>query len=418
MLPLFLAAMLALTAVPHAVDLGGTKFYAQSDVGANLVGIELVVSAGTARQSAAQNGLAALAAQTLLFTRIDGVRLTDRISAAGGSIDYVIGPSVVRFALEVLPSALPAVGADLARAIAAPDTSAATIAAARAELGRRIDDEQRNPVTVGVEMLRRSYYRGTAGAPSFGTRASLAGLGPNAVAAFLAEHYLRGNAFATATGRVDDAANAAVNAVLAAFPAGSERPPVVAAQAFGAQPKHLVTKREIGVPFALVGFAAPAMSDPDFGAMLVLRALLNDVAARQSTTTPAPFQRGVDVLYAYDVKPATFTVAINGSQLDPTAGLTVLQTIVKTAVSKPLPPDVIKRFKETARGQWALEAVTLTDRAWQIGAAIDQGAAPDLAQSIGAEIDRVTPADVQRLAKRYLQRYSVALVLPRGQPAS
>ena len=64
--------------------------------------------------------MAALAAQTLLFTKIDGTRLTDRIMAAGGSIDYAVDPGVVRFSLEVLPSALPAVSADLARAIAAP----------------------------------------------------------------------------------------------------------------------------------------------------------------------------------------------------------------------------------------------------------------------------------------------------------
>ena len=413
MLPLLLAATLALTAVPHAVDLGSTKFYAQSDAGAQLVGLELIVSAGTARQTAAENGLAALAAQTLLFTKIDGTTLTDRIVAAGGSIDYAVDPGVVRFSLEILPGALPAVSADLARAIATPDTSPATIAAAREALGSRIDDNERNPVTVGIEMLRSSYYRGTAGAPSYGTRASLAGLGPADVSAFFAAHYLRGDAFVTATGRVDDTANDAVNAVLGAFAAGSEAPPVLATQAFGLQPKHLVTQREIGVPFALVGFAAPAMTDPDFGAMLVLRSLLDDIAARQSTTTLAPFQRGIDVVYAYDVKPATFTVAINGSQLDPTAGLTVLDAILKTAVTKPLAADVIKRYKETARGEGARDAGTLPARAWQIGAAVNEGADPALAQTVTAAIDRVTPADVQRLAKVYLQHYTVALVLPR-----
>lgn len=413
-LPLLLAAMVALSAPPHAVDLGATKFYAQSDSGAQLVGIELVVNAGTARQTAAQSGLAALTAQTLLFTKIDGTRLTDRIAADGGSLDYAIDPGVVRFSLEVLPSALPAVSADVARALAALDTSADTVNAARAALAARIDDDERNPVTVGVEMLRTSYYRGTAGAPSFGTSASLAQLGRADVAAFFTAHYLRGNAFATATGAVDDASNAAINAVIGALPDGSEAPPVLVAQAFAPEPKHLVTSREIGVPFAFVGFAAPAMNDPDFGAMLVFRSMLNDVAEHRTTTTPAAFQRGINVVYSYDVKPASFIVEINGSQVDPSAGLTVLQAILKSAVSKPLGADVIKRYKETAHGDWALEAVTLNDRAWQIGAAVNEGADPALAQTIGAQIDRVTPADLERLAKVYLQHYTVALVLPRS----
>jgi predicted Zn-dependent peptidase len=411
--PLLLAATLALTAVPHAIDLGPTKFYAQSDAGAQLVGIDLIVSAGTARQTATQNGLAALTAQTVLFTKIDGKRLIDRIASAGGSIDYTVDPGVVRFSLEVLPSALPAVGADVARALAAPDVSPETVAAARATIGARIDDDERNPVTVGVEMLRGSYYSGTAGAPAYGSSATLAGLTPSDVSAFFAAHYLRGDAFATATGQVDDAAGAAINAVIGALPAGSEPAPVLSAQAFSPEPKHLVTSREIGVPFAFVGFAAPAMDDPDFGAMLVLRSLLNDIAARQSTTTLAPFERGINTVYTYDVKPATFIVAINGSQIDPSAGLSVLQAILKTAVTKPLDPQVVDRYKETARGDWALEAVTLTDRAWQIGAAVNEGADPALAQTVSAQIDRVTPADVQHLAKVYLQHFTVALVLPR-----
>jgi predicted Zn-dependent peptidase len=412
MFPLLIAAALAAADLPHAAAPLPTAVYAHNDVGAQLVGLTLVVRAGTARQGPTQNGLAALSAQTLLLSSIDGRTLTDRITAAGGSVDFTVDPGVVRFSIEMLPEAVPAVTADIARAVASPDVSPATVAAARAALGARIDDNEGNPISVGVEMLHTSYYRGSAGAPALGSRASLQNLAPADVRAFIGAHYVRGDAFATATGRIDDAARAAAGAVLAAFPGGSEAPPVVAAQGFPAQPKHLVTQREIGVPFALVGFAAPAMTDKDFGAMLVLRALLDDVAARQSSTTLALYERGIDVVYAYDVKPATFTVAINGSQVDPSAGLTVLQAILKTAVSKPFGRDVIKRYKETAHGDWALEAITLSDRGWQMAAALNQGADP-ATQDVDAAIERVTSADVQRLAKTYLQRYAVAIVLPR-----
>jgi predicted Zn-dependent peptidase len=74
---------------------------------------------------------------------------------------------------------------------------------------------------------------------------------------------------------------------------------------------------------------------------------------------------------------------------------------------------VIKRYKETARGDWALEATTLTDRAWQIASAVNQGADPAAAQNVTTAIDRVTPADIQRIAKMYLQRYAIAVVMPR-----
>jgi predicted Zn-dependent peptidase len=148
--------------------------------------------------------------------------------------------------------------------------------------------------------------------------------------------------------------------------------------------------------------------------MLVLRAILGDITDRSDITTAAPIERGLDIVYSYDVKPATFGIAINGALLDPQAGLTIVQAIARNALSKPFSADVIRRYKDTARGEWALEALTLSDRAWQIGAAVTEGADPATAQSVIAAIDRVTPVDVQRIAKRYLQRYIVALVLPRS----
>jgi predicted Zn-dependent peptidase len=409
-LPLLLAAALATAPAPAAP--GAPRVFVHADAGAQLAGVVVVVAAGTARQTAGQNGLAALAAQTLLLGRVDGATLTERVAAAGGSIDFSIDPGVVRFAIEALPSALPEICGDLAHAFAAPDTSPETISAARLALGARIDDDERNPIVVGLQMLRNSYYRGAAGEPSYGTRTSLANLGPADVAGFIGAHYLRGNAFAAATGRIDDGATAAASAVLAALPAGVEPAPALGVQAFGPEPKHVVAQRDIGVPFVLVGFAAPSMSDGDFAGMLVLRALLDDVAARQSSTTLDTFQRGIDVFYDYDVKPATFAVAINGSRLDPSAGLTVLQAVLRTAAGK-LNDEVIARYKETARGDWALEATSLTDRAWEMGAAVAEGADPALGGSVAAAIDRVTAADVQRLVKTYMQHYTVALVLPR-----
>jgi predicted Zn-dependent peptidase len=415
MLPFLLAAAVATAPPPAPLAPDAPRIYARADAGAPLTGLVVVVSAGTARETAGQNGLAALTAETLLLGRIDGVSLADRVDAAGGAIDFVVTPDVVRFDIELLPSAVPAVGAALARAFAAPDTSAATVAAARAALGARIADDERNPIAVGLEMLRGSYYQGSAGAPSLGTSASLPNLGPDDVAGFFAAHYRRATAFAGAVGHFDDAAGTAVAAALAALPDGSEPAATLTANAFGDQPKHVVAQRDIGVPFALVGFAAPAMSEPDFAPMLVLRALLDDVASRPSSTTLETFERGVDVVYDYDVKPATFTVTINGSRIDPSAGLTVLEAVVKTATVK-LNADVISRYKETALGDWALEAQTPTDRAWQIGAAVNEGAGPDLAQSVAAAIGAVTPADVQRCVATYLQRYTVALVLPRTRP--
>ena len=58
------------------------------------------------------------------------------IAADGGSIDFTVDPGVVHFSLEVLPSALGAVSADLARVLAAPDASPDADAALNFSFGK------------------------------------------------------------------------------------------------------------------------------------------------------------------------------------------------------------------------------------------------------------------------------------------
>lgn len=409
---ILLAAALALPS-PQAVDLGSTRLYEQADAGACLTGLQFAVSAGTARQPVGQNGVAALAAEVLLRTKVDGVPLADRVTAAGGSIAVTIAPGAARFAVEALPEAIPGIARDLAAVLGRPDVSPAAVAAARAAIDARIADDERNPLAVALAMLRGALYAGSAGTPADGTSASLAQLGPAQVSAFLAAHYRRGNVIATAAGAVDTATADAVRIVLAALPEGAEPAADITLAALPPAAKRIITRRDISVPVLVAGFAAPALGERDFAAMLVVRALLGEISVRSAATTIAPFDRGVEVVYGYDVKPATFSVAVNGGRLDPAAGLAVLQQLVKRAAESPLDAEALGRLKAVARGNWQLEALGVVDRAQQLSIAVGAGLPADTAASVAGAVDRVSAADVQRVAKNYLQRYALALVLPR-----
>lgn len=414
--PLLLAAVLAAAPGPSlAVEGGGTGLYTQADADAQLVALTLVLDGGTAYQSAAQNGLAALAAETILHTKIDGIALQDRIVADGGTIDFTVDPSVVRFSIEALPDALPAIAHDVAQALAAPDTSGATIAAARAELADRIADDERNPLVVGLEMLHGSFYVGGAGQPALGTGATVAGLTGTDVATFIGQHYRRGGAFVSAAGRIDDHSRVAAQSILDALPAGAVPAAQITLRPPDAAGKQIIAHRDIGIPVVMVGFAAPALGDPDFAAMLVVRAMIDRVSQRVTSTTVDPFERGIAAIYDYDVKPATFTVAFNGGRLDPPTAIAAMQALLHDLATKPLDASELQQYRQTARGAWALEAVSLPDRAWQVGAAVEQGAAPDLASAVGAQIDQVSADDVERVARTYLQHSTIALVLPREE---
>ncbi|MEA2663873.1 MAG: zinc protease [Candidatus Eremiobacteraeota bacterium] len=400
---------------PTAVDLGGAPGYVRSDAGSPLAGVQLFVRAGLDRQSGSQNGLAALTAEAVLRTPVDGVALVEAIAARGGSLGYAVAPRYVRFHLQAAPEALAGLAPLLARALAAPATDPATLAAARTALGERIAEDERNPVLAGLGMVRASFYRGGPGQPPLGTPGALTAYGAPDVRGFHDRWYVRGSAYLAEVGRTGPGSDAAARALVAALPAGSAAPaPALATRPFVKEPRRLVTRRDIGSPYVVLGFAAPALGARDFAPALVVRALLGEVLQRAGATTLPPQRRGIGTIYGYDVAPAQFALWINGAQIEPGTGLGTLAAVVKTAGQKPLAPAVLARYKETARGTWRLEAVTLEDRAWAIGNAVAQGVDPAALDAIPAAIDAVSAADVQRVAKRWFQQFDVALVLPRA----
>ena len=408
------AAAQAANARTTLVDLGGSRAYVRSDAAASLATVVLFVRAGLDRQTAGQNGLAALVAESVLHTPLDGVPLTDAVDAKGGSIAIAVSAQYVRFSLEAPPDALPAVAALVARALAAPSFEPAVLTAARAKLGQRIADDEADPRMVGLGMLRASYYRDGAGLPALGTPAGLSALAPQDARAFFTRWYLRGDAYVTAVGSTGENAAAVSRTLVAALPAGSTTQPPIGTHAYTAQPKRIVTHRDVFAPYVVLGFAAPSLGDKDFAAALVMRSILGDVFQRVGATTLPPAFRAVGAMYGYDVDPAQFALWINGSRIDPSTGLATVDAVLSGAAKKALAPAVLARYKETARGEWSLESLSLDERAFAIGNAVALGLDADAADGVTAAIGRVTASDLQRVAKKYFLRYDVALVLPRS----
>lgn len=424
-----LAAALALTvaaggpafAAPATTvhDAGGAPEYVRADSAVPLAGVQLVVRAGLDRESAAQNGIAALTAETILRTMVPGgaqsVPLRDAVAARGGSISYAVATRYVRFYLEAPPDALAAITPLVARALAAPTIDAQTLAAARKALGTRIADEQKNAILVGLEAVRSAYYRDSGAFPTLGTTSSLAAFGPADVRAFRDRWYVRGNGFVAAVGRTGPESEAAARALVAALPAGTApQAGPLATQPFGAEPRRIVTRRDVFAPYVVVGFAAPPLGNADFAAALVIRSLLGQVFETETATTPPPLRRAIGAIYGYDVAPAQFALWINGARIEPSAGLSAIDRVLTGVAQKPLTATVLQRYKQSARGEWALESVTLDEHAWAIGNAVTLGLDPNTGDDVPAAIDRVTAADVERVAKRWFAKYDVALILPRG----
>jgi predicted Zn-dependent peptidase len=80
---------------------------------------------------------------------------------------------------------------------------------------------------------------------------------------------------------------------------------------------------------------------------------------------------------------------------------------------KPLSATALEQYKTAAIGHFLTESTNLSDRSYLLGTFASQGLGTDAMNAALSALEHTTSADVERVSKRYLQRYIVALVLPR-----
>jgi len=394
----------------------GGSVVRQDDPAADLIGTQMRIPAGLDRQTPNQNGLAALVAESILQTPVDGVPLADSIAGDGGSIVYDVDPHDVRFYLEGLPASYDSMLARFRGALARPDFSAAALARARTALGARITRTQQLPLTVGLQMLNRTFYTDSnAGMPPLGLPQTLAGFVSADAQAFFSAHYLRGGAVVSAAGKLGSIAPGSLEALIAVLGPGSSAPVKVSLKQLPSNTRQLIARRDIPVPWLVAQYKAPDLQSRDFGPMLVLTSFLErtlaDVAGVPTLSTATTGSRGVGATYNFDTQPANVVVYVDGGG-NPTQVFATALTIVNVLGHAKLAGD-LSDMKTFAIGRFLDQSTTLRDRAWLAGTFVSGHLGPDYAAQAIAAIQKTTASDLQRVAVRYLGFPNIALVLPR-----
>ncbi|MGZ3575808.1 MAG: M16 family metallopeptidase [Vulcanimicrobiaceae bacterium] len=412
---------------PSVTSYGKATLVEQSNPQSSLVGTELFIQAGLDRQTPRQNGLAALVAEAILGTNVrnaDGktMALRDAIAANGGSVGYNVDGHDVRFYLEGLKGSYGTTLLPLFQtALAKPDFTASALELARARLEKKISENERIALTVGIEMLNGTFYQNSsAGLPEFGIPATLINQGPSDAQAFYATHYRRDRAIVSAVGDLSTLPPDSYRKLLGVLPTGSSQAVVIKTPALPGSSRQLVTHRDISAPWLVAQYPAPALDSNDFGPMLVLTAFIQrtlaDISELPTVATKSFVDQGVGALYNFDAQPANVIVYVDGGLGDPTKTFATALTVVNVLGAAKLQGN-IDDMKAMAAGQFVNTATTLEDRAWLAGVFATQSTSPDyLNRAVGA-IGKTSIADLQRVARKYLGSPTVALVLPRTAQA-
>lgn len=414
------------TAVPSPAiqTVGGTTIVQQSDTRLPLVGVAVIVRAGLDRQTLKQSGLAALVAAAILHSPVARmaneapVPLDQAITANGGSVHVTVDPGDVRFYIEALSTDAPVVIDLFRRALAAPDFSPSTMRAARGALVSQIAESQQYALQVGIDMLNAaSSQQANAGMPALGTPASLAQLLPADASAFYRTYYRRGGSYVSAAGRLDSLDPGALRAIAEALPEGDTAPVNVRVAPLRGASREIVTHRDIASPWLIAQYDAPSVESRDFGPMLVLAAFvkrtLTDIAQVPGVVTESLASRAVGAVYTYDRSPARLVLYVNGGIGNPSRAFATALSVVNVLAATRLEGS-IDQFKAQAAGDFATSATTLETRAWLAAVFARDGTSPDYLDRALRAIAATTPEDVQRVARIYMGKPTIALVLPRS----
>ncbi len=399
--------------------------FVTAQTGGALVGASISLPSGLSQQTAANAGVADVTANLVLRTPEEGgTALADAVSQHGATLTFTLDPNDTRFYLEAQPAQFSDLLHDLVSAIAAPDLS--NLATVRATAITTASTENSGPASAAMAMLRQTTYAGTGYAyPDAGRVLSLQSLSAADVSAWAASYRRAQGISIVLDGAADDsiATVARNDMTLLAGPAatGTQLPNLTGAvEPAPSRGTEIVTHRDVAAPWVAVGYRVPNMYSSDFPAMLVLESLLGqggDAQAFSFGSDRSLPDEYVGAFYDYQAQPGLLAIFLNGSDADVDGSVRDLQSAIARLRGATLPDVVVDRGRRLAVGSYFTAVQGLDDAAWLLGRSAVSSDGTAFENLVPVRIAQVTPADVQRVARRYLIGETVGVVLPQTGPA-
>jgi zinc protease len=391
----------------------GVIIASQPSADVPLVGVQVFMPEGLVQQPAGKAGIASVTASLVLQTKVEGsATLSQTVAQAGGSVSYTLDPLDTRYYLECREHDFARLFHDLRVALGHPDL--AQLAAERTRALAGANALTNNPLEAAYAMIRQVRYHGTGFAlPDQGSSVTIAGVSRADVNAYVAS-YMRGSGTIIAlegavTQPLIDTASHEFEGLPATPPAPVPSPnPVV-------RMHQIVAHRSVSAPWVAVAYEAPSQYSSDFAAMLVIEALLGsggDVHAFNYTSNELAPQDFIGAYYQYEASPGSMIVFLGGANENLDQSVRDLETGIARLRGDHIENTLVAEAKKTALGDYFLSVTRFDDLAWLLGRAAASPEGVAFENNLPTRIMSVSPADIQRVARRYLTKETIAIVLP------
>jgi zinc protease len=397
----------------------GLTVIVRENAAAPVVAYSLMVKMGTRTETADTAGISNLLQLMLVrgTEKMDGEQIAEAADRMGGSIDAygdadyseITATALSRNWQEML---------ELAGDVALrPTLPAGTVQAVRDFIARQIRNRGDKPFDVASDKMRVALFDSNPYAwDPLGRRESVEKLDRAALVSCYKRYYVPGQMVLAVSGDVKTAEVVAqVQRIFGGMPAGKvELPPVPP------PPPMAATRDVFVVPGAqaqiLMGALAPALTHPDHPPLKVLTSVLGGGMASRFFSELRDQQA-----LAYT------TLAQYPSRVDASAFVAILGTAPENvAKAEPALAEQLERIRNqqasaeevaVARayvlGSQAMDRRTNARQAWYLSFYEIAGVGYEFLDRYAADVKKVTPADVQRVAQKYLGILRTVIVQPK-----
>lgn len=397
------------TAVTSKFEVAGVQVILRRNPANDVVVANLYLLGGTRQLTPSTAGIEALllAASERGTRRFPGSAVRQRTARLGSRISLEASEDWSAISLHAIRSTFDSTWALLADRVVAPSLETAEVEIVREQLLTAARERRTDPDNAARELADSLLYQGHPYAvPTTGSEASLTSIGVSQLRQYHARQFVTSRMLLVVVGNVDrPQVERLVRSTLGTLPRGNYRwtpppPPPGGDRAVVLEHRALPTNYLLGyVP-------GPPATSPDYTALRVATAVLSgrlftEVRSRRnlSYAVESPF-----------LERASAVAGLYVTTVDPNAVLGIMRNELDALQGDQVEAAGLNRLEQQFITEYYLRNETNDDQANVLArAALYQGDYR-AADRFMAELRRVTPADVQRVATTYLTKFRWAFV--------
>jgi len=424
MVALFLLLMPSVVAAQTTVTVtrtqlpNGLTVLVRENAEAPVVAYSLMVRMGTRTETPANAGISNLLQQMLVrgTEKLDGEQIAEAADRMGGGIDAYGDADYSEITATALSRNWQEMLDLIGDCVLRPTLPDGTIQAVRNFLVRQIRNRGDKPFDVAADRMRAALFGANPYAwDPLGRRESVEKLDRSALIAYYRRYYVPGQLVLAVSGDVKNAEVVArVQQIFGTMAPGQvPMPPVPAPPAMAASREAVVVPGAQAQIF--MGALAPSLTDPDHPPLKVLTALLGGGMASRFFSELRDQQA-----LAYT------TLALYPSRVDTSAFVSILGTAPDNVPkAEPALAQQLERIRNQAAteeevavarayvvGSQAMDRRTNARQAWYLAFYEIAGVGYEFLDRYAEAVKKVSPADVQRVAQKYLGVIRTVIVQP------